>query len=57
MKKNTLKARSWMTFAISKLVGDALEMHRRKLTKERGVEVTKSDAARDAILRTKGGAS
>jgi hypothetical protein len=32
----------------------ALERHRKRLAKERGVDVSRSDAMRDAILRTEG---
>ena len=48
-----LKSRHWLTLTVSKLVADCLEAHRRKLARERGVEVSRSDAVRDAILRTK----
>ena len=32
----------------------ALEAHRKRLSRERGYQVSRADAARDAILRTKG---
>ena len=45
------KKPKWITFTASPDVKRALDTHRKRLEKERGVRVTVSDAARDAILR------
>lgn len=45
------KDRAWITFIADDKTQGALERHRRRLERERGTRVTKSDAARDAIAR------
>ncbi len=57
MAKRALRSTHWLSLTVDKLLADLLEAHRRRLSRERGVEVTRSDAMRDAILRTKGAAS
>lgn len=46
------KRQPWLSLTLPRLLEDLLETHRQRLERERGVRVSRSDAARDAIRRT-----
>lgn len=52
MARRPIKKTRRVNLTIGPEAAKALDGHRKRLSAERGVEVTESDAVRDAIVRT-----